>query len=79
MYLAGIDHDGKELGNCRPCYMCAKLLLNAGIVNVVTRDDSLLTGGTLRILHGRPEVINSTDPLIYVGQWETEIFGGKEC
>lgn len=76
MYLAGLDRDGKELGDCRPCYMCAKSLLNAGIVTVVTRDYSRGRGG-ICIVHDKPKVIDYTPPSCYVDKWETEIFGGK--
>ena len=38
LYLAGFE-DGERIPNPKPCEMCARLIENAGIINVVTRED----------------------------------------
>lgn len=37
LYLAGQEADGTPIANTAPCGMCRKLILNAGIRTVVTR------------------------------------------
>ncbi len=37
LYLAGREADGTPIANAAPCGMCRKLILNAGISTVVTR------------------------------------------
>ena len=38
LYLAGFEGD-ERIPNPKPCEMCARLIENAGIINVVTRED----------------------------------------
>ena len=37
LYLAGREADGSPVEDTRPCGMCLKLILNAGISTIVTR------------------------------------------
>lgn len=45
LYLAGIESDGKPIEDIAPCSMCQRLILNAGIKHVVTRNS----------IHGKEE------------------------
>ena len=38
LYLAGIEANGTQIDDIAPCSMCQKLIINAGIKNVVTRN-----------------------------------------
>ena len=38
LYLAGQEADGTSIIDARPCYMCYRLMLNAGIAAVITND-----------------------------------------
>ena len=38
LYLAGFEADGTPILDARPCLMCQRLILNAGISSVVTRN-----------------------------------------
>ena len=39
LYLAGIEADGTPILDAKPCLMCLRLILNAGISSVVTRNN----------------------------------------
>ena len=39
LYLAGIEADGTPILDAKPCFMCLRLILNAGISSVVTRNN----------------------------------------
>ena len=39
LYLAGFEADGTPILDARPCLMCQRLILNAGISSVVTRNN----------------------------------------
>ena len=38
LYLVGQEADGTPVADTKPCYMCNRLILNAGISTVITRD-----------------------------------------
>ena len=38
LYLAGIEADGNPIADIAPCSMCQRLILNAGIKHVITRN-----------------------------------------
>ncbi len=37
LYLAGLEADGTTIIDAKPCFMCYRLILNAGIATIVTR------------------------------------------
>lgn len=37
LYLAGQEADGTSITDAKPCYMCYRLIINAGITTIVTR------------------------------------------
>lgn len=39
LYLAGFEADGSPIENISPCSMCQRLILNAGISAIVTREE----------------------------------------
>ena len=43
LYLAGQEADGTPIMNAKPCYICYRLILNAGIAIIVTRTADGLT------------------------------------
>ena len=43
LYLAGQEADGTPITNAKPCYICYRLILNAGIAIIVTRTADGLT------------------------------------
>ena len=38
LYLAGQEADGTPITDIRPCYMCYRLILNAGISTIITKN-----------------------------------------
>lgn len=38
LYLVGQEADGTPIPDAKPCYMCYRLILNAGISEIVTRN-----------------------------------------
>lgn len=40
LYLVGREIDGSYIENAAPCAMCKRMIINAGISNVIVRDDS---------------------------------------
>lgn len=38
LYLVGLESDGKYVLNANPCMLCKKMIINAGIKNVIIRD-----------------------------------------
>lgn len=43
LYLAGQEADGTPISDIRPCYMCYRLILNAGITAIITKDANGVT------------------------------------
>ena len=44
LYLAGQESDGTPISETKPCYMCYRLILNAGISAIITKNaDGLAT------------------------------------
>ena len=44
LYLAGQEADGTPITDVKPCYMCYRLILNAGISTIITKNtDGLAT------------------------------------
>ena len=37
LYLAGQEADGTPITDTRPCYICYRLILNAGISTIITK------------------------------------------
>ena len=49
LYLAGQEADGKPVSNAKPCSMCYRLILNAGISAIITKNaDGLATRKELK-------------------------------
>ena len=38
LYLAGQEADGTPIADTKPCYMCYRLILNAGIAAIITHE-----------------------------------------
>ena len=38
LYLAGQEADGTPIPDVKPCYMCYRLIINAGITTIITRE-----------------------------------------
>ena len=54
LYLAGIEADGSHIADATPCLICQRLIFNAGIQSVVTRNND---GSIHRkeVIHGRQQ------------------------
>lgn len=48
MYLVGLEGD-KEI-EAKPCLICSRLIKNAGIYRIITKDDTLLVDTDLEII-----------------------------
>ena len=43
LYLSGQEADGSRVINAMPCLMCKRLIINAGITKLITRDQEITT------------------------------------
>lgn len=59
MYLVGVENDGTYVEAAAPCAMCKRLIINAGITNVIIRDSD----DAFRNIVVQDEWINTDDSL----------------